>query len=328
MKQLAQDIKNRNFRNIYLLHGSESFLRKKYAEVLVSAFLPENDTINLSRFYGKKTDIAEVLSMADTMPFMSENRVIVCENTDIFTRSCDELADYIPNIPENCRIIFSEEKIDARLKHTKAVRSHGCIAEFTPLSEDGLRDFIIKKLAKEHRQITQAALDLFMERCGDDLWTVSNELEKIISYSFGKDGIRPADIEAVCPPSPEDKIFNMIDAIVASNTQKAVGLYKDLLLLRSEPMGILALLREQFRLLLHVKDLDNDGMNIREMAPVLKMRDTRIKMAYPSARRVDRKRLKRSVILCADTDERIKSGLIDPVIGVETLIIALSGSKL
>ena len=324
MKQLAEDIRKKQFKNIYLLYGSESYLRKRCVDTLVAAFLPEKDPVNCTYFYGRKIDLGEVISLADTMPFMTADRVIVLENTELFSKPCEELALYIPNIPDCCRIIFSEEKIDSRLKQTKAVRSSGCIAEFNSLSEAELRDFIIKRLAKEHRPITQAALDLFIKRCGDDLWSVSCELEKVISYTFGKDGIRPADVEAVCPAPAQDHVFNMIDAVIACDTHKALSYYSDLLKLRSEPLGIMGLIRDQFRLMLHVKELDSENMSIKDMASVLKMRDVRIKMALPAARRSSKIILSDGIALCAETDERIKSGLVDPRIGVETLIVELS----
>ena len=141
MKQLEADIKNRNFKRIYLLTGDQDYMIKRYEKALIDVFLPQNDGINLTRFFGKKTDIKEVLELCDTMPFMSDKRVIVLENTEFFAHAADELADHIPDIPETTVMIFCEEKIDARLKQTKAVKAHGCIAHFSTLSDQELRDF-------------------------------------------------------------------------------------------------------------------------------------------------------------------------------------------
>lgn len=320
MKQLQADIKNRNYKNIYVLYGPQSYNRKRYVKALVDLFLPENDEINLTSFYGKKVDLKEVYELAQTMPFLSEKRVIVLENTELFTKASEELVDLIENVPESCCIIFSEEKTDSRLKQTKTAKSKGCVAEFGNLSEAELRDWVLKKLSREHRQITENALDMFLTRCGDDMWQVSNELEKVISYTFGRDGIRPADVDAVIPPLPEDKIFRMIDAMIAGNRGEMLQYYSDLLLLRSDPAGILALIREQFRLMLHVKSMDDDGISIRDMAATLKMRDTRVKMALPAARKSSKIGLERAIGMCADTDERIRSGQIAEQIGLETLI--------
>lgn len=323
MKQLEADIKNKNYKNIYVLFGPQSYNRKRYVKALVSLFLPENDEINLTSFYGNKIDIREVYELSQTMPFLAEKRVIVLENTELFTKANEELADLLESVPDSCCIIFSEEKIDSRLKQTKTAKSKGCVAEFGNLTEADLCDWVQKRLAREHRQITKNALDLFLARCGDDMWQVSNELEKVISYTFGKDGIRPSDVEAVMLPLPEDKIFGMIDSMIAGNREDMQRYYSDLLLLRSDPYGILALIEQQFRLMLHAKEMNEEGLNIKDMASALKMRDTRVKMALQAAKKSSTINLKRALEMCADTEERIKIGQITQQIGLETLLTDL-----
>ncbi|MBO4903594.1 MAG: DNA polymerase III subunit delta [Lachnospiraceae bacterium] len=320
MKQLEADIKNKIYKKLYVLFGPQSYNRKRYVKALTDLFLPQNDEINLTSFYGKKVDLKEVYELAQTMPFLAERRVIVLENTELFTKTSEELAELLESIPDSCCIIFSEEKIDARLKQTKTAKSVGCVAEFGDLSEADMRNWILNRLSKEHRQITQNALELFLTRCGDDMWQVSNELEKVISYTFNKDGIRPEDIEAVIPPLPEDKIFKMIDAMIAGNTKEMFRYYSDLLLLRSNLRGILALITEQFRLMLHVKEMSEDNVSIKDMATALKMRDTRVKMALPVARKSSKINLVRAIDMCAQTDERIKNGQTNEQIGLETLL--------
>ena len=324
MKQLQADIKNKNYKNIYVLYGPQSYNRNRYVKALVDLLLPENDEINLTSFYGKKIDIKEVYEISQTMPFLAEKRVIVLENTELFTKADEELVDLLENVPDSCCIIFSEEKIDSRLKQTKTAKSKGCVAEFGNPTEADLSDWVQKRLAKEHRQITRNALDLFLTRCGDDMWQVSNELEKVISYTFGKDGIRPEDVDAVMPPLPEDKIFGMIDSMIAGNREDMQRYYSDLLLLRSDPYGILALIEQQFRLMLHVREMDKEGISIKDMATALKMRDTRVKMALPAARKSSKINLERALLMCADTEERIKSGQIAQQVGLETLLVKLS----
>lgn len=324
MKQLETDIKNGNYKSIYVFHGTQDYLKKRYSDALIGVFVPAGDTMNLARFYGKKTDLKEVIALCDTMPFLSERRVVVLENTGLFSAACEELAAYIPNIPDTSVMIFCEEKIDARLKQTKEAKAKGSVVEFTDLSEADLRKWIMQRLSKEHRQITSNALDMFVERCGSDLWQVSGELEKVISYTFGKDGIRKEDVDAVCPPPAEDKIFYMISSIFDNDTETALRYYRDLLVLRTEPVSILSLIREQFRLIYHAGLMSNDNVSLKEMAEAMKLRDTRVKMALPVARKSSKIRLTEGIELCADTEWRIKSGLMDARVGVETLIIELS----
>ncbi len=324
MKQLETDIKNKVFKNLYVLYGPQSYNRKRYLDALVGIFLPQGDTMNITRFSGKKIDMNEVSETVSTMPFLAEKRVVVLEDTGLFTKACEELSDLLANIPETCVVIFSEEKIDSRLKQTKTAKTAGTVAEFANLSEEELRKWIMGKLSKEHRPITRDALDLFMERCGDDMWQISNELEKVISYTFGKDGIRAGDIEAVCPPLAEDKIFAMIDAILDHDTSRALTYYKDLLLLRSEPLRILSLVRDQLRLMLHVLQMNEEHLNTKQMSEALgNMKETRVKLALSAARKSSKSSLTGKINMCALADEKLKSGLMDPQIAIETLLVSL-----
>lgn len=325
MKQLESDIKNKVFKNLYVLFGPQSYNRKRYLDALVGIFLAPGDTMNIARFSGKKIDMNEVLDTVNTMPFLAEKRVVVLEDTGLFKKADEELCELISNIPESCVVIFSEESIDSRLKQTKTAKSVGTVAEFSNLSEEELRKWIMGKLAKEHRPITRDALDLFMQRCGDDMWQISNELEKVISYTFGKDGIRAGDIEDTCPPLAEDKIFAMIDAILDHDTNRALAYYKDLLLLRSEPLRILSLIRDQLRLMLHVSLMSDEHLGTKQMAEALgNMKETRVKLALSASRKCSRRSLTDKINQCAGADEKIKSGLMDQQIAIETLIVSLS----
>ena len=57
MKQLETDIRNGNYKRIYVLWGDQDYLIKRYEKALIGVFLPQNDEINLAKFFGKKTEI-------------------------------------------------------------------------------------------------------------------------------------------------------------------------------------------------------------------------------------------------------------------------------
>ena len=65
MKILNQDIKNRQFKPVYLLFGEEDFLKKSYKNRLREAIVGD-DTMNFHQFDGKGPDLREIVSLADT----------------------------------------------------------------------------------------------------------------------------------------------------------------------------------------------------------------------------------------------------------------------
>ena len=65
MKTLANDIKNKSFKNAYLLCGEEEYLKLNYKNRLIKS-IAGDDTMNLGMYEGKNIDINEVLFLLNT----------------------------------------------------------------------------------------------------------------------------------------------------------------------------------------------------------------------------------------------------------------------
>ena len=68
MKTIDEDIRSGQFQNIYLLYGSEHYLRQQYKQKLKQALIPADDTINFSRFEGQHTDVSALIDLAEPLP--------------------------------------------------------------------------------------------------------------------------------------------------------------------------------------------------------------------------------------------------------------------
>lgn len=83
MKSLNEDLKTGQFKQIYLLYGEESYLKRQYRERLVRAMIPEGDTMNYAVYEGKNIDIKEVIDLAETLPFL-HRAVLLCLKIQAF----------------------------------------------------------------------------------------------------------------------------------------------------------------------------------------------------------------------------------------------------
>ena len=54
MKSLQEDIKNQDFKRVYLLYGEENYLKQQYKGKLKKALIQEEDSMNFSMFEGKR----------------------------------------------------------------------------------------------------------------------------------------------------------------------------------------------------------------------------------------------------------------------------------
>ena len=320
MKMLMEDIKNKQFKNIYLLTGEEVYLRMQYRKKLKEALVEDGDTMNVAIFSGKGTDPKEIIDLAETMPFFAEHRVILIDDSGFTKNACPELADYVAQIPESTCIILNEAEVDKRGKLYKAIKSKGRVVEFERQDERTLMRWVLTVLKKEGRNITEDTMKAFLGRTGADMENISKELEKLICYTMGQDTITTEDVYAVCTEQTENRIFEMIQSITEKNRRKAMDLYEDLLTLKEPPMRILFLIARQFNQLLQVKELMAKGMDKGTIASKLKMQPFVVGKTMPQARQFSREQILSYVNSCVETEEAVKSGRLQDRLAVELLI--------
>ena len=324
MKSILEDIKTQNFKQAYLLYGEEAYLKHQYKNKLKNALLPEDDTMNFSRFEGKGTEIPKVIDFAEAMPFFADRRVILLENTGFFKNKADALADYMGSLPDYLVLIFVEEEVDKRNRMYKAVQKQGRAVEFARQDEKTLMTWVLGMLKKEGKRITQNDLQFFQQRVGSDMENISRELEKLFCYTMGRDVITAADIEAVCTRQIGNQIFDMVEAIAMRRQKQALDLYYDLLTLKEPPMRILFLLARQFNLLLQVKELLAEHCDQATIAKRTGLQSFVVRNYIPMSRQYAAEELKAAVNDCVQMEEDVKTGKISDLLSVELLITKYS----
>lgn len=320
MKTLAQDMKTRQFKPVYLIYGEEAFLKKSYKNRMKEA-IAGDDTMNYHYFEGKGLDIKEIISLADTMPFFGERRLILVEDSGLFkSGGADALVEYLPQMPDTTCMIFVESEVDKRNRLYKKVKDLGYAAEMVRQDSKQLATWAGGILAKEGKKITGRTMELFLSKTGDDMENIRMELEKLISYTMGRDVITDEDVEEICTVRVTNKIFDMVAAIVNRKTKVAMDLYEDLLTLKEPPMRILFLIARQFNQILQVKELMSQGMDKGSIASKLKMQPFVVGKVMPQARSFSREQILSYVNLCVDAEEAVKTGRLNERLAVELLI--------
>lgn len=324
MKMLAEDIRNGSFKTSYLLFGEEAYLRNQYKNRLKNALSDPTDTMNVSRFEGKGILPSEIISLADTLPFFAERRLILIEDSGFFKNKCDELADYLPTMPDTTCLLFVETEVDKRNRLYKAVQKYGRVTEFQVQDERTLMKWILGTLKKEKRQITESTLHAFLEHTGTDMENISMELDKLLSYTLGRDVITTEDVNAICTMQTTGQIFEMIRAIAEKNQKKALELYYDLLALKEPPMRILFLIARQFNQLLLVKSLAAKGLDKGAIASRAQIAPFVAGRCMTQARSFTLAQLEAAVQDCVETEEAVKTGAVSDLLSVELLIVKYS----
>lgn len=319
MQKLRSDIKNRQFSNLYLFYGEEDYLKRLYRDSLKDSVMDGGDDMNCTVFEGKDIDLVQVRDLAETLPFFSDYRLLILEDSGLF-KSANDLADYLPNMPETTIILFVEKEIDKRNRLYKYVTKTGHAVEMKPMTDHEMKLWITGLLQQEHKQMRENTAEYFLSLIDNHMLHVKNEIDKLIAYSGDRTEITKEDVDAIACVQVNGQIFQMMDAVASGNKKVTMKLYRDLLELRESPMAILYLLSRHFNVLLQIKAL-GQGAARNEIAKKVGIPPFSVGRYQAQSKHFSKEQLQEMLEQCVETEYLFKRGRLGDQIGVELLLV-------
>lgn len=323
MKILSQHMKSGQYKSVYLIYGEEDYLRKQYKDRMREALIGD-DTMNYNYYEGKGISVKELIDVGETLPFFNERRLILVENSGFFSSSQEELAGYLKEKPETTCFLFVEKDVDKRNKLFKTVSALGYAANMTAPDERTLIRWISGILKKEQRFMREDAMRHFLERIDTDMENIRRELDKLVVYTDGAQEITVGDIDEVCTVYTESQVFDMVRSVAEKQQSKALDLYYDLIAQKEAPMRILYWITRQFNQLYQIKDLQSKGYPDHVIAERMGVRDFVVRKNKTLCRRFSLEELRKSIQICVEREEDVKTGRLNDRMAVELLIIQFS----
>lgn len=323
MNIIKEHIKSNDYKPVYLLYGSECYLKKLYRDKLKSGILGDGDSLNYSYFEGKSAVVSEIKNFTETLPFFSDRRLIIIENSNWFKTQSD-FDVYLKEMPLTTYIVFVEAEVDKRSHLYKTVKDIGYVCEMNSMDERNLRLFAGSFFKKDGKLISESALNFFLNTVGTDMFNIINEAEKLISYALTREVVTVDDVLAVCTEQISNKIFLMIDAVAQKNQQKALDLYYDLIALREKPLSILFLIVRHFNILIQIKEISSTTGDTKLISNKVSVPPFAVGKYIAQSKNFQTSRLKELLTYGTEIEEQIKTGYLDEKIGVELLIIKCS----
>lgn len=293
---------------IYLIYSKDKEIINKYIENLkIQENIDNNSIIN----YTITDDVFELVEECNTLGLFSNRKLIIAESTTLFStkgKEIVELTNYLNNYNKNVILVFVcySEKLDTRKKLYKKINEIGTIKS---LVKDN--NYLINLIKENLDDYTLKDINYFISVVGNDINNLLNELEKLKNYKINEKEITNQDIDYLCEHSFEEEIFSLTDAIVKSDTAKAIKLYKFFLTKSYDVTQMIALIASQFRFLLQVKLLYNQNKTNDEIAKILQVHPYRVKLAIQNNYYYTTDLLCDYLLKLFELDKRIKLGSID-----------------
>ncbi len=323
MQRINNDIKQGDFKQIYLLCGEERYLKRQYTERLRKAMCGGDDNMNIHFYEGKDVPVGEIIDLAETLPFLAPRRTIFISNSGLFKSGGEKMAQYLTSPNETTFFVFTESDVDKRSKLYKTVQNNGSVIEFNVQDENTLKRWIAGILTKEGKKITESTVQLFLTKTGSDMENIQMELEKLICYCMDREIVTDEDVEAICTNRIANRIFDMINAIANGQPRQALDLYYDLLALKEPPMRILFLIARQCNMLLQVKELKTRGFDNKTIGSQIGVPPFIAGKYVTQASRFKTAELKAAVRQCVEAEEAVKTGRMNDMLSVELLIVSV-----
>ena len=169
------------------------------------------------------------------------------------------------------------------------------------------------------------AADRLAEWIGTDTRQAEKELEKLLTYTNYERAIDVVDVEKLSTNNATGNIFQFVDSLAEHNQKQALDqLHR--LMDELEPVQIFSMIVRQFRLLLQVRELLDDGGGLQSISseiPEIRSSLVAEKMAK-QARRYDMRQLKEIYRRLLKLDQSLKTSQMTPELAFDILVVELA----
>ncbi len=318
INDLRLAIDKRSFEPLYLLFGEESYLTRTYYKRMIETLVPPAArTFNLHEFDGEKSESEEIFSALSTYPFLSEKSCVCVSSLPVDSLSQEELKKYEayfsdPNPTAVLILYYPQPEL---MKKTakwnaflKVFKKYGTVVSFDRKTPQEAEKLLCAYAAKLHCELSRADARYLIERCGNDLQLLFNELEKLCAFSSGGEITRKT-IDQVASANLETTVFILARAIVSGESDRAYTLLDQLYNQNEKSISILSALSSSYTDLYRVKAALTSGYDARYVGDIFpyKGRDFVLDNASRTVRRMSVESLRESLKLLCDTDVLLKS---------------------
>lgn len=334
---LKEELKNNKLRNLYLFYGPEEYLEKYYIESIEKIALVD-DMRELNRIVLEgKVDVRKIIEHSETMPVFSQKKVVIVKNAGLAKGKkkaeeegkgkahSDDLLSYLQNVPDYTCLIVLEQEIDKRVKIVDIAKKKGLLVEFPYQKPAELVKWVIKVFKSHKKEIDSLVASKIVDNSELGMTEILNEINKIVLFLGDKSKPTAEDIDKICSKSVKSRIFDLTDAIAEKNGAKALRILNDMLVIKEPLPKILFMITRQFRQVLEMKLLRQNGMDMNQAAGKIGITPYAAGKIAKQAGVFSIEQLKNAIEDSLQTDLAIKTGRMNDRIAVELLITKYAG---
>jgi DNA polymerase III delta subunit len=232
--------------NLFFFYGGNNYYMLEILDLISKKFNVLKETV-----YLWEAEIEDLSKKLTTLSLFSQKTMVVFRYFNLAEKKTfkKDLIDFLQKYKfDNYLFILYEEELSTKEKNDEIIKAllNICVCvEFKSLTKEELIDQFIDK--KVDLNLTQQAKEVLCEYTNNDLWLISNELEKL-KYCFDKNKeISEEDIYKYCSIYELAEIKQLIDSIEKKDLKEVLETLNVLLTQEVLPIQIFVAIYRYFR---------------------------------------------------------------------------------
>ncbi|MBS6441619.1 MAG: DNA polymerase III subunit delta [Coprobacillus sp.] len=316
---------------LYLLFGPQGMILEKQCKKIIKDNLEVIDDFHVIKFMADEVTIQDIVFEADQTSLTGERKAIIVYHPYFLSTSktkekIESLQDYkvlmeyleSPNTFTDLIFVLEADKLNERSEIVKLLKVKAKVIEAKEITKEEWPRFIQQYFQKLNVSIDPDATSELALRVEGDAMRFVNEAKKLALYT---DHITYDDIQTMIARPLEENAFLIYDCLLKKDKSKAISIYRDLLVEGSEPVQLVGMLANQFRLLSEVSYLSTQYSSNNEIARILGVHEYRVKLSRDHLRRITYKKILKKIDELYQLDLDIKSGVVDRFFAFEMFLI-------
>lgn len=331
-------IKKDNILPVYFLSGNEEYLMKEAVEALKDKYIDKSfEALNYIIIDGKEKSFDDILNACETLPFMSEKKLVVIKDiSEIMESNLNELDKTLSSYVENldtylCLIIMDRSNnFKKTTKLYKTINKLGGVVEFNSLKGRELNTWVENKFKKNNKKISASNISYFIGQSSysdynsiKTLYDLENELTKVVDYTSNNE-VSKEDIDLVLTKTLDTNIFNLLGSINKRDSEEALKIFNEMYIAGEPVQKILSMIIRQLRLTLGYKLYKEKGYTDGEIGDKLGIKPFELKKIGKESNNFTEVQLNRALNYILELDIKQKTSSHDEKLALEMLIVNLS----
>jgi len=333
---------------IIFLYGPDTYRSKQKLNEIIEHYKKIHKSgLNLKYFVEPEMDFQTFLDEMKQTSMFKEKKLAVLINVFLNSEFKKRFLEEVRSPTkiwwgtENIVLLYETGQIIETDPLFLFLKKSARLQEFKLLEGQKLKNWVKKEFDNYGIEISKEALEKLINFVGNDLWQMSNEIKKLVSYRTPRQrgegrkenevlfdhklkpkdiGISGKDIELLIKPKIETDIFQTIDAIAEKNKKRAFKFIKAHLEKGDSPFYLFSMINFQFRNLLIIKDLMERNLSpysLNHLHPYV------IKKSISLLEKFSFSELKKIYQKIFQLDLDVKTGKIEPEMALDLLITEL-----